>query len=281
MNDYIFISYSSKNHELVRQLTDVLRKNQVAYWKAPESIPAGSNYAKEIPKAIAMCSAVIFLVSKEAQSSIWVEKELDAAVCARKTIIPVQIDKEPLNDMYRFYLNNVQMVSYQPNIDSMWQEILARLSSLQETESEEVPQATEQRMTQQEKRNNAFRINKIPVKCNICGGGLEQVSRGVYRCVSCKKDYYDDFQKVRNYLEENGAAPAVVIARATKVPLGTINHFFKEEHLEIPLNDTVRMKCVECGAPIRTGTVCDKCKAKAFDIEIKKKGNWHSDIWKK
>ncbi len=108
--DYVFISYSSTDSGYVQQLVDVLKECQIAYWKAPEMIPAGSNYAKEIPKAIRDCSVFLLVLSGTSQNSIWVEKEVDAAICNHKQIIPVKIDDTSLNDMFRFYLNNVQTV---------------------------------------------------------------------------------------------------------------------------------------------------------------------------
>ena len=93
---------------------------------------------------------------------------------------------------------------------------------------------------------------------------MEQDSMGVYLCKKCGRENYDDFQKIRNYLDKAGAAPAVVISRNTKVPLKTIEYFWKEEFLEIPKALDVRISCQNCGAPIRTGYLCDLCKKRSF-----------------
>lgn len=291
MSGYFFISYSSNNISYLEQLLKVLQQNNIAYWKAPESIPAGSNYAKEIPRAISECDGAILLVSQDAQNSIWVEKELDAVICARKTIIPVQLDREPLNDMYRFYLNNVQMVPMNKDVDGQLKEVVARVMQIKESGTNTLPEeqaadkagdTTGQKPGKKSyhERANALRTNKIPVKCDICGGELERITMGIYRCNACEKEYYDDYQKVRNYLDKHGAAPAVVISRATKVPLQTIDHFFQEEWLEIPERDVVRMTCQKCNRPIRTGRLCDACKQASEDLP-RKKASWHSEIWKK
>ena len=88
----IFISYSSKDSEFVEKILNILERAQIEYWKAPEMIPAGSNYAKEIPKAIQACEACLFVVSKDSQESIWVEKEIDSMINFRKHLIPIKID---------------------------------------------------------------------------------------------------------------------------------------------------------------------------------------------
>jgi predicted RNA-binding Zn-ribbon protein involved in translation (DUF1610 family) len=294
MKGYVFISYSSRNITFVSKLIAEMKKNNIPYWKAPEKIPPGSNYAKEIPRAIAGSTATILIVSKESQSSIWVEKEIDLAVCERKTIIPIMIDETPLNDMYRFYLNNVQMVQYNPDRNHIVRNAIKCIMDLKSGDAVRIKpdanaasdESTDKKKAagkdvrlQKAEKSNALRINRIPVKCTLCGCELQQQTMGIYKCASCGKEYYDDFQKIRNYIEKNGAAPASVICAATGVPLRTIDYFFKEEYLEIPLNDTIRLECARCGAPIRTGTLCDKCKSGMENI--KKKDKWHSGVWKK
>ena len=109
----IFISYSSKDKILVEDILHKLEDLQIHIWKAPECIRPGYNYAREIPRAIRESALFLLFVSAASQNSIWVEKEVDTAVSSRVRIIPVQIDDTLLSDMYLFYLNNVQMISYQ------------------------------------------------------------------------------------------------------------------------------------------------------------------------
>lgn len=108
----VFISYSSKNKELVHKIVRVLEHIGVSYWKAPDMIPVGSNYAREIPRAIRECDLFLLILSKESQESVWVEKEVDSAICYKKNIVPFKIDDTPMNDTFSFYLNNVQMIPY-------------------------------------------------------------------------------------------------------------------------------------------------------------------------
>ena len=41
MQEYWFISYCSKDNHIVNALTEILKKCDIPYWKAPEMIPAG------------------------------------------------------------------------------------------------------------------------------------------------------------------------------------------------------------------------------------------------
>jgi hypothetical protein len=113
------------------------------------------------------------------------------------------------------------------------------------------------------RNSNALRMNRIPLECRNCQcKELENVSVGTYRCKNCGTDNYDDFQTVRNYLDEVGNASVITIEHDTGVPRRVIEYFFKEEYLEIPSSSPIRIPCAGCGAPIRTGTLCDTCKLK-------------------
>lgn len=249
---YVFVSYSSKDNTYVNQITEALKTNNISYWKAPDMISAGSNYAKEIPKAISDCSVFLLVLSTTAQESMWVEKEIDKAICSRKIILPIRIDSCELNDLFKFYLNNVQM--YQADVRNgkiqdikdiidRVQNIIAEKKAnpvaqakegipaghnelpVQEEVSEAISETAALRRKNLNKRHNALRMNKIPVECEFCGGDIDKGPKGEYICVSCGKENYDDFNKIRNYIQKYGPAPAIVVSRNTGVPMATIEYF--------------------------------------------------------
>ena len=127
---YVFISYSSKDIVFVNKIVTILERMGVSYWKAPDMIPAGSNYAREIPNAILGCEVFLLVLSSTSQESIWVEKEIDSAIRKRKTVIPVQIDRAPMSEMFLFYLNNVQMISYSEDPENAIAELKYQLRTL-------------------------------------------------------------------------------------------------------------------------------------------------------
>ena len=262
----IFISYSSKDNAFVKKLVEVMKELQLPYWKAPEMIPVGSNYAKEIPRAIQECHVCLFVVSKSSQESIWVEKEIDSVINYGKPILPIKIDDEPLSDMYKFYLNNVQMMFFDGSIPRLLEGLRARLSigaQEEKTSEKKVDLNLEEEMKRQKeyiRRNNVFTENKAPVECKYCGGAVKSVSRGVYQCMLCGGENYDYFETVRRFLNVNGAATAFTIEQHTKVPRKVIDYFLKEEYLEIAMFDSSRLFCSVCKTPIRSGTLCNECK---------------------
>ena len=238
--DYAFISYSTKDEAFVANLTEILKSCQISYWKAPEMLPAGSNYAREIPKAIQESKLFILVLSGSSQESIWVEKEVDVAICQKKKIVPIRIDNTPLNDMYRFYLNNVQFVDAHVAPGKPTNMIRQRLQKelkecYKEVHKPECCRVVErptlitsfERKSTVDDRSNALRINRIPMACEYCGGTLRQTRIGIYTCINCGEENYDDFRKVRIFLEQVGSAPVSVIAENTGVSVKTIYCYFE------------------------------------------------------
>lgn len=309
----VFVSYSSEDRKFVNTIVQMMKEEKIAYWKAPEMIPAGSSYAREIPRAIKECEVFLLVLSRTSQKSIWVEKEIDSAISHRKTIIPFQIDDIPLNDTFRFYLNNVQMISYVLDKEDAFMELKKQLKQLLKKDGtqssdqngiganvieEEIPTSNRSvadgKVSVQREKNtsqfprrlarkadsNALRMNRIPLACDYCGSKMiENITMGTYRCQECGKDSYDDYQTIRNYLDKVGNATAAAIEQNTGVPKRIIEYFFRDEYLEIPKNSPVRVPCEKCGAPIRTGTMCDACKSsKGNDRKQSgdRNGAWHT-----
>ena len=99
-----------------------------------------------------------------------------------------------------------------------------------------------------------------PTKCPECGGIMKFKGCGEYRCEDCRYVEYDDYGKVRNYVEKHAGATAAQVAEATGVKQKTIRTMLKESRLEIAEGSKSFMKCEMCGASIRAGRVCSKCE---------------------
>lgn len=54
------------------------------------------------------CSVFVLILSKNAQKSKWVPRELDQAINENKIVMPFDIDDCALQDDFNFYLTNVQ-----------------------------------------------------------------------------------------------------------------------------------------------------------------------------
>lgn len=264
---YVFISYSSKDIVKVNKIVELLESMNVEYWKAPEKIPAGSSYANEIVNAIENCSLFLVILSENAQSSIWVEKEIDCALSSAKEVIPYNIDNCVLVNAFKFYLNNVQMIHDTPGSPEGIDKLKGFLRPLQPAESKSsgtnvnIPMAPEQKIpapkapdpkaaakksnlktaTQTDsntvvkryqrgmRMDDMWNLNRVPVVCKHCGGSLTHVAGGVYVCNECKAENYDDFRTIRNYLIEHGPCSALELSKALGIPMKIIKNWQKSQ----------------------------------------------------
>lgn len=129
----VFISYSTIDTANAETIRNVLEKNGLSCWMAPRDIPGGSNYTKEIPIAIRNCKVFLLILSKNAQSSQWVLKELDSAVNAGKAILPFMLEDCALNDEFNFLLTGAQRYSaYQKTAETM-EALILRIRGIIET----------------------------------------------------------------------------------------------------------------------------------------------------
>ena len=102
----------------------------------------------------------------------------------------------------------------------------------------------------------------IPHVCEGCGGVMIFKGVGEYRCEECGAVAYDDYGKVRLYIEEHKGATAAETSAATGVSQRSILQMLKESRLEVTENSKFMMKCEACGQPIRSGQFCLRCETK-------------------
>lgn len=106
----VFISYSSRQLKEATVIRDALLQVGISCWMAPDSIPKGSQYWKEIPIALANTKVLVLLLTPDAESSLWVPKELNTAIENRNVIIPFQPFDYPNGTAFRFILSDIQIL---------------------------------------------------------------------------------------------------------------------------------------------------------------------------
>ncbi len=100
----------------------------------------------------------------------------------------------------------------------------------------------------------------IPRVCKSCGGVMVFKGVGEYGCEDCGEVAYDDYGKVRLYIEEHKGATAAEIESAIGVPQRTIRKLLKEGRLEVAEGSRTFLSCEVCGKPIRSGQYCPECE---------------------
>ncbi|MBQ3265159.1 MAG: toll/interleukin-1 receptor domain-containing protein [Ruminococcus sp.] len=108
MSHIVFISYKSEEYKEAAWVRDCLIENDISCWMAPDSIPGGSSYADEIESAIETCQVFVLVLSKMAQTSPHIKKEIDRALNLGKPILPFFIENCNLRDAFNYYLTDVQ-----------------------------------------------------------------------------------------------------------------------------------------------------------------------------
>lgn len=99
-----------------------------------------------------------------------------------------------------------------------------------------------------------------PYICKGCGGFMVFKGCGEYECEDCRKKDYDDYGKVRNYIEKHAGANSAEIEAETGVTQKSIRQMLKESKLEVTADSVAFMRCEFCGESIRSGRFCPKCE---------------------
>lgn len=114
-------------------------------------------------------------------------------------------------------------------------------------------------MTDLEKNIEKILIEKKPIVCENCGEKVYYLDGGRYQCRSCEHIMYDDFGKVKAYIEAHGPSHAIEISEATGVPTEIIDMFLRKGRLEIPEGSKYYIQCQKCRCSIRYGRFCTEC----------------------
>ena len=95
--------------------------------------------------------------------------------------------------------------------------------------------------------------------CRTCGRLFNYLS-GQPVCPACKKKLENKFIEVRDYIRENDSATMQQIADDNEVSVKQLKQWVREERLTFTEKSPVGIECESCGAMIRTGRFCEKCK---------------------
>lgn len=95
--------------------------------------------------------------------------------------------------------------------------------------------------------------------CKKCGKLFNYVS-GPMICQHCKEELEEKFQEVKKYVSEHPGCGIPEVTEECDVTSNQIRQWLREERLEFSANTQVGLTCENCGAPVRCGRFCAKCK---------------------
>ena len=102
----------------------------------------------------------------------------------------------------------------------------------------------------------------IPRVCKECGGVMVFKGVGEYHCEDCGAVDYDDYGKVRKYIEEHSGANAAQVEENTGVSQKIIRRLLKDGRIEVAEGSKSFLRCEVCGKSIRSGQFCPECETK-------------------
>ena len=115
-------------------------------------------------------------------------------------------------------------------------------------------------------RNKILTLNidryGMPIRCEKCGGVMVFQGCGEYKCEKCGHMMYDDYGKVRNFLDGHAGASAAQVSDATGVSQKSIRMMLRDSRIEVTAGTQSFFYCEMCGKPIRSGEYCSECEAK-------------------
>src|SRR5512139_4112476 len=87
----LFISYSRKDINFARKLTDAFKGQNLDFWIDWEGIPPTVDWWKEIQQGIEQADIFLFLISPDSVKSKVCAQEIDHAVKNGKRLIPIVV----------------------------------------------------------------------------------------------------------------------------------------------------------------------------------------------
>ena len=95
--------------------------------------------------------------------------------------------------------------------------------------------------------------------CRMCGRIFNYVA-GPFYCQACREKMEGKFQEVKEYIRDNPGVTIPEVAETCDVDPAQIRQWLREERLELAESSSILLNCENCGASIRSGRYCEKCK---------------------
>lgn len=100
--------------------------------------------------------------------------------------------------------------------------------------------------------------------CRKCGKIFNYIA-GQPVCPSCKEELEKKFHEVKDYVQNNRDTSIPTVAKVCDVEESQIRQWVREERLVFAEDSAIGIECESCGALIRTGRYCDKCKLEVMN----------------
>ncbi len=127
----IFISHSSQDKHIAEELCKALEMKGFGCWICTRDIEGGQSFAKAIVKAIKQSCLLILVFSKNANSSEFVEREVNHAVSNKIRLFPLKTENVEPSESLAFLIGLNQWLDiYDPPLEKHFPAIISAVSKL-------------------------------------------------------------------------------------------------------------------------------------------------------
>jgi len=127
MSDRIFISLSSADRGYAERIISFLESHDLPCWIAFRDVPAGENYQEAITRALRAAREIIVIISRNANQSVEITKELSLASRYKIPVVPLRVENVEPNDALAYELATRQWVDLFENWNAGCQRLVAQL----------------------------------------------------------------------------------------------------------------------------------------------------------
>jgi len=115
VSSQIFVSHAASDGSQALKLVEAIERRGKRCWVAPRDVRAGKDFREEIVTAIQQCESMIVLISKHANGSEHVLRELGLAEKFKKPVKPVRLDNSELAPAFEYQLHAKHWVRFEPS----------------------------------------------------------------------------------------------------------------------------------------------------------------------
>jgi hypothetical protein len=110
----VFLSHASEDRAIAEQVCAEIESRGVKCWMAPRDIPAGTDYAASIIRALNACRAMVLLFSPKSNGSAHVVREVERAANHGAPIVPFRLADVAPSDSLEYFLSSQQWLNAFP-----------------------------------------------------------------------------------------------------------------------------------------------------------------------
>jgi hypothetical protein len=115
----VFISYSTQDKLTADAVCAILEAQDIRCWIAPRDVPLGGDWTEALVEAIEACPVMVLVFSRHANDSRQIKREVNLAIEAGKTVIPVRVEDVTPSKSLKFSINiNHWLDAFPPPLDN-------------------------------------------------------------------------------------------------------------------------------------------------------------------